>query len=303
MAADVSRRGLRRAASILAVVALATGAGACDRRGGSGDEDGTPASSRATPAEREAVRAAVVRFFTSNDVRVLCERTLTPRLFRLIFTGPAGCRKVAAEGEDDEGPKRVAVSNIRTTGKRATAHAALIGGDSAGARGVVSLAKGKRGWRTDDLSTVFLRSLVKAGLTSGQRLSRRVGRCIDARFRQMSDAEFARLGYSLMGHRPRATVQLLEALSECERRRRGVSSVRSRMEKNVTAGLRGAGMGRKEIACALRRLRSTVSDSLVIRFAAYQDRRLGERVTREVVAAAIACGARRPPDPGQVSPV
>lgn len=296
---------------MLAAAALAVSAAGCaggddgDTGGGAPPAKATPgggSQSSATPAEREAVRAAVVRLFKSQDVHVICERSLTPRLFRLIFAGPAACRKASAEDEDDEPPKRVEVSEIETGGKRATARASLIGGDSAGATGVVSLAKGNEGWRTDDLSTGFLRSLLEASLRTDRETPRVVVRCVNGRLTDMPRDQFKRLVYSLIGNKPRATARLLEALSECERRRGGISSIRRPLEKQLTKTLRQGGADPKEIACALRRLRVTVPDKLIIDLAAYKRRRLKQRIAREVVAAAIACGTQRPADPGELSP-
>lgn len=291
-------RRFGRTASILAAVALAWSAGGCD----GGDTAGENQQAKATPAERKAVRAAVVLLFKSNDARVNCERSLTPRLFRLIFTDRAACRKAAAHDENDKPPERVEVSGIEIKDTRATAHARLIGGDSAGAKGVVSLAKGAGGWRTDDLSTAFLRSIVEASLRTDKETPHVVVRCVGGRLTRLPDDRFKRLAYSLIGQRPRATVALLQAVSACERRSGGASSVRRRLERSVTKELRRAGADRGAIACALRRLRSTLPDKLIIELAAKDDRRSKARITREVVAAAIACGVGGRADPGQLSP-
>ncbi|MBA2440358.1 MAG: hypothetical protein H0V50_06755 [Thermoleophilaceae bacterium] len=285
-------------ASILAAVALASSAFGC---GGATGEN-HPRAAKATPAEREAVRAAVVRLFKSNDVRVNCERSLTPRLFRLIFTDRAACRKVAADDKDDKPPERVDVSGIEIQDTRATARTRLIGGDTAGAKGVVSLARGSGGWRTDDLSAAFLRSIVEASLRADKETPRVVVGCVSGRLMRLADDRFKRLAYALLGEKPQATVRLLQTVSECERRSGGATSVRRRLEKSVTNELRRAGADRGAIACSLRRLRSTLPDKLIIELAAKDDRPSKARITREVVAAAVACGAGGQTDPGQLSP-
>ncbi len=261
-----------------------------------------PAADAGTPAERKAVRRAVTRLFRTSDARVICDRSLTPRLFRLIFAGPAACRKATSDDEDEEPPKRVEVSDVEITGKRATAHTRLIGGDTAGAEGVLSLKKGGKEWRTDDFSAAFLRSSVSASLENERKVPAGVSRCIKGRLSAMPDERFKRLALALIGQRREANVRLLGLLSECERRRGGVTSVRRELEKSVTQTLRRAGAGRSTIACSLRRLRITLPDKLLIELASEKGPRSKARITREVVAAALACGARRPGSPGELSP-
>ena len=263
-----------------------------------------PAGREATPGERAAVRKAVVRLFRTEDVEVICERSLTPRLFRLIFAGPAACRKVTSEDDDDDEdpPDRVEVPDVEISGNRATAAVKLIGGDTGGAEGTLELLKGKGAWRTDDFSTAFLRSSVSASLESERKIPAAVGRCIEGRLTRMPDPEFKRLALALIGEQREANVRLLEMLSDCERRRGGVTSVRRELEKTVRRTLRRAGAGRDATACTLRRLRTTLPDRLLVQLATDKTRASRERITREVVAAAVACGARRPGGPDQLSP-
>ena len=258
---------------------------------------------KASPAEREAVRKAVVRLFRTDDVEVICERSLTPRLFRLIFAGKDACRKAASEDEDDDDPPdRVEVSDVEIRGGRATAVTKLLGGDSAGAEGPLVLLKGRDGWRADDFSTPFLRSSVSASLENERKIPAAVGRCLDARLRAMADAQFKRLALELIGERRQANIRLLDMLSACERKRGGATSVRRELEKTVRRTLRKAGASRGATACTLRRLRITLPDRLLVRLATEKGRASRARITREVVAAAVACGARRPGGPEQLSP-
>ncbi|HEV2723336.1 MAG TPA: hypothetical protein VGV10_01770 [Thermoleophilaceae bacterium] len=316
------RCALPRAAAVLAAVVVALAAAGCaggddgDTRGqrtaGTPPERGAgvsgtyadrgAAAATDTPAERKAVRQAVIRLFRTNDPRVICERSLTPRLFRLIFAGPAACRRATSDEEGEEPPERVEVSDVEITGRGATAHTRLIGGDTAGAEGVLSLKKDEKGWRADDFSAAFLRSSVSASLENERKIPAGVSRCIDRRLTAMPDERFKRLALALIGQRREANARLLRLLSECERRRGGVPSVRRELEKSVGKTLRRAGAGRSTIACSLRRLRMTLPDRLLIELAAEKGRRSRARITREVVAAALACGARRPGGPGELSP-
>jgi len=278
---------------------LAMSAGGC----GGGDSGGGSPQVKSTPAERGAVRAALVRLFKSNDVRVNCERSLTPRLFRLVFTSPAACRKASADDKGDQPPERVEVSRIGIADGRATARVRLIGGDSDGARGGASLVKGGHGWRTDDLSSSFLRAIVKASLRADKKTPRVVIRCVSGRLVGLPDDRFKRLAYGLIGERPEATARLLQTVSDCEARSGKGSSVRRRLEAGISRELRRAGADPGAIACSLRRLRSTLPDKLIIELAAKNDRASRARLKREVIAAAVACGAGGGADPGQLSPV
>ena len=298
---------------MLAAVALALAAAGCmggdesDTERGASRTDapagGTPPRTNATPAERRAIRAAVVRLFKSNDLRVVCEGSLTPRLFRQIFRGRDGCRKaVADEEEDDEPVKRVEVSGIEVRGSRASAHARIVGGESPGARGAVSLRKAMGEWRADDLSTAFLRSSVKASLLSDEDIPRAVARCVSGRLVRMPDDRFKRFAYSLLGQKPPATARLLRTLSTCDRPRGGVSTIRRPVERALVKELREAGVDRRAFDCVLRRLRSTLPDELLVELSAKDDRASKTRITREVVAAAIACGAGPKRPPRELSP-
>ena len=297
---------------MLAVLALAVGGAGCDKDDG-GDAGGrdsakraspadekakAPGGTAASPADEKAIREVVVRLFKSSDVGWICERALTPRLFRLIYTGRAACRKAAADDEDDKPPKRVEVSDIETRGTTATARARLFGGDSGGGRGALSLVKGEAEWRLDDLSTAFLRSLTTAGLRNDEDVPPATGRCIGGRLRRMPDPQFKRLSFGLLGRKPAATARLLEIWSECERGQGGVSSLRRPLEKAITEQLRRARAGRRVSACVVWRLRSTLPDKLLIRLSTADDRRSKVHLNREVVAAAIACGYQPRAAPG-----
>jgi hypothetical protein len=244
----------------------------------------------------------VVRLFKSSDVRWICGRALTPKLFRQIYTGPAACRKAAADDEDDRPPRRVVVSDIRTRGGEASARARLIGGDSGGGNGVLSLAKVGRGWRLDDLSVDLLRSLTAAGLRNDNEVPAGTGRCIQDRFARMPGERFKGLAYGLLGRTPRASAQLLELWSECERGRKGGSTLRRPLERAVSRELLRARARREVINCVLRRLRSTLPDKLLIRLSTAEDRSSKARLNREVLAAAIACGFQPRSDDGRLSP-
>lgn len=271
----------------------------CDEAG----EDGPRRNPRAAvpqttppPAERSAIRAAVVRLFRA-DVDVACERSLTPRLFRLIFRHDAACRKVGAAQAEESPPERVEVSDIRADRGRATAHARLIGGANDAAQGRVGLLEEGAGWRADDLSAPLLRSLIAAGLRNERQVSGAALRCLDGRLRRLGDARLKRFAYALIGRRPGAETRILRLLTECERRGGGVSSVRRTLERSLRRTLRRAGARPAVADCVLLRLRRTLPDGLVIELTAKSDDRSRARarttVTRELVAALAACGGGR----------
>ncbi|MGI8944997.1 MAG: hypothetical protein ACR2GL_01990 [Thermoleophilaceae bacterium] len=306
---------------LLAAAALCLGAAGC---GGGDDGDGeggaqearrtttTPAAGTsaagppegASSADRRAIRRLLVRLFKTDDPRVTCEESLTPELLGRIYSGAAQCRKIQAEddGEKSNPPKRIEVTRIRTSGEEATAHIRAIGGDVDGVRGTVALRRDGDGWRADDLSTPLLRSTVSADLEADDDVPPAIARCAVARLAQIPDEEFKRLAYSLLGQKDPATVRLFTTLSRCDRRE--VSLIRRPVEKAIAKQLRKSGGKKRAIGCVLRRLRRTVPEPVLIELAAKEDRRSTARITRELVAAAVACGGGRPPDasPEQLSP-
>jgi hypothetical protein len=262
---------------------------------------GAPAS----PADERAIRALLTRLFKSGTVSDTCERSLTTRLFRRIYTGPAACRKAETEDDknEDKPTKTVVVSDVRTSGGRASARARLVGGDTAGAMGTMTLSKEKAGWRLDDMATPFLRSVLKASLKTDEDIPKPVRRCVDARFTRMSDQELKPFAYGLFGHRTEATAKLYTQLLDCDPRKGGTSLIRKPLEREIRKQLGKAGAKRRQVDCVLRRMRTTLPDKLLIQLSAKDDRPSKQRITRAVVAAAVACGAGGRRDPGQLTPV
>lgn len=291
-----------RAVAVMAVVVAAPAAGGgCDSGDeGEGNGSGAPRPARpappadgAEPADVEAVRRFVVRLFKTGDVTFLCERSFTPRLFRLVYADRAACRKAVAETErDDEPTERVDVSKVEIRGGRATADVGLVGGDAGGAAGAVSLAKRGGEWRLDDLTAAFLRSLTAAGVRNDEDIPRTTGRCIESNLRRLPNARLKRLSFGLLGEEPAASASLLEMWSRCERGRPGGSTLRRPLERAIVGQLRRSGQTGGVASCVIRRLRTTLPDELLIRLSTRDDRASKVRLNREVVAAAVACGVQ-----------
>ena len=288
------------AAVVLAIALVAAGCDTDDSGGDARHPGAQPPKRRATTADERAIRTVLEGLFQSDDVRVLCERSLTPRLFRMVYAGPARCRRAEGDDDEDEKPtKRVGVTNVRTRGAGATADVRIVGGDAGGSRGGVSLRRRKEGWRVDDLSTGFMRSAMTAVLKNDEDLPGSTARCIDRRLTRMPDDRFKPFSLALIGERPRPTRRLLEMWIGCERGRKGITSLRRPVEKELRQQLSKAGAGEKVEECVIRRLRSTLPDERLIDFSANDDRRSKVQVTREMVAAAIACGFQPRPGPGE----
>ena len=284
------------------VLAVALAAGGCDTGdsgGGARAPKARPAERPATDADRKAIRAVLERLFRSGDVRAICERSLTPRLFRMIYARPAACRK--AEGDDeeeDEKPtKRVEVRSVRTSGARATADISLVGGDASGSRGGVSLRRDAGAWRVDDLSIGFMRTVVTAVLRNEDDLPGATARCIDRRLMRMPEDRFKPFSLGLIGERQRPTTRLFHMWIECERGGKGITSLRRPVERTLRRQLRKAGADRTVEECVIRRLRSTLPDGRLIDFTVKDDRASKVQLNRELVAAAIACGFGPRSDP------
>jgi hypothetical protein len=297
------------------VIALALALAGCNSGGddaarttGQRTEAAPPAGTSgapASPADARAIRALLTQLFKSSRVEVTCQRSLTPRLFRRIYTGLAACKKVETEDakSEDKPTKSVVVTDIKTDGGRGAAHARLVGGDTAGAMGLVALVKGAHGWRVDDLDTPFLRSALTASLQHDKDIPRNVSQCINAGLARLDEREFKTFAYGLFGHRPRATLRLYTAMSKCDQRKGGKSVVRHALEREIGKQLRKAGADPGAVNCVLRRLRVTLPDKEIIKLTVKDDSTSRDRITREVVAAAVVCGAGRGrPDPRELSP-
>ena len=273
--------------------------GASSTKSAPADRQPAGAAGKAAPADERAIRALVVRLFRSSDVAWVCTRSLTPRLFARLYDGRAACRKAAADDEDDKPPRRVEVSRVETRGAGSgTAEVLLVGGDTGGAKGAVSLIKAGGDWRLDDFTTPFLRSLMQASLRNDDDVPPATGRCIGRRLERIPDERFKRLSFGLLGEKRRASVQLLTLWSECERGVRGVSSLRRPLEASIRRQLRRRGASPRVITCVVGRLRQTLPDRLLISLIAADDRRSRQRLAREGAAAAIACGVEPRSEPG-----
>lgn len=285
-----------RAGAVLVTLALAAGATGCDTDDGGGGGASPPKAkptrpgTEATSEEQKAIEAVLVRLFKSRDARVICERTLTPRLFRRVYAGRAACLKVESPDEDDKPVKRVEVSNVETRGGSATADVRLVGGDADRGEGGVSLRKGKHGWRVDDLSTGFMRSAFTALLRNDDEIPATTARCIGRRFMRTPDARFKPFSLGLVGERSGPTRRMFEMWLDCERGRKGGSSLRRPMEQGLREELRGAKASPRVVDCVLRRLRRTLPDKRLVALFAADSRRSNLQLRRELIAAAIACG-------------
>src|SRR4051794_7921136 len=301
---------------LLVAAALGLAATGCNKGDDEGDAAGTAAQrteaqpaaaagSPASPADRRAIRAVLVRLLKTNDADSTCERSLTTRLFRQIYTGgPAACRKAEKENakSEDKPTKDVVVTDIRTVKGHASAHVKVVGGDTDGAMGLVALTK-EDDWRVDDLSTPFLRSTFNTSLAHDKDTPPKVVRCVTSAATRIPDGEFKPFSYGLLGHRPAQTKRLLYMVSRCDRRTDGRSVIRHPLEREIAKQLKKAGAPPDRVDCVLRRLRLTLSDKRIIELSVKDDKPSRDKITREVVAAALACraGGSRP-DPGQLSP-
>lgn len=255
--------------------------GAGPRPAGTGETD---------TADANAIREVLVTAFKTDDPDVGCTRIFTRALLRRLYEDEAGCRRVAEEDEDEKDPDRVAVSAIDVRGRQATAKVRLIGGDSAGTEGIISLADVGR-WRVDDLSLGFLRSAFTAGLATEKEVPREVARCIEVRLMRMATREFKEFAYGSIGKRPDARRRLVILLSRCERATGRTSTVRREFLKGVAMSLRRAGADRRVVTCVTQRLRRDVSEETLIELSGMKRAVQRARVRRLVLAVLSACGA------------
>ena len=295
MIAGSAARGRRAACVVGTILALiATG---CN--GGDGDGGGSKSGER--PGDKPAIRNLLVTAFKSDDPDRLCSRVFTRQLFRQIFESTAACRKVVADDEDEEPPKRVEVSGIDVSGQRGRARARLVGGETAGAAGVVSVAREEEAWRLDDLSIGFLRSSVKAGLAHQKDIPGPVAGCIGTRLARVPDGRFKDFAYGSLGRRPDSERFLLTMLTACERAEGRPPTIRREIDQEVAKSLRQAGVKPQVVRCVLGRLRRSLSDEKLIDVISADVAERRARLRRLLVAAVAGCRGARGGQGGSIS--
>jgi hypothetical protein len=156
------------------------------------------------------------RGFTTGDARVLCERTLSPGLASQVYGSAAKCLAAERSGRSARSSADDArISKIAVRGDRGSAFVVMKGGDQSGTRGLVSVIRGKDGWRLDAFSTAFLRSGLKAGLEGNPDIAPDLQACLSGQLNALDDAKLRRLALGAMSADPAALQQMQGLIGSC----------------------------------------------------------------------------------------
>jgi hypothetical protein len=156
------------------------------------------------------------RGFTTTSPSVLCEQTLSSGLAQQVYGGTARCLVAERGGKGARSPADAAsVTRVVVKGRRASAFVELKGGDQSGTRGLVSVVRGDKGWRLDGLSTAFLRSGLKAGLSGNPQIAPDLAACLSGQLNALHDAALRRLALGAMAADPAALEKMRGLIQAC----------------------------------------------------------------------------------------
>lgn len=197
---------------MLVLVVFAVALAGC---GGGGD----------APDPRAEIAETLRAGLTTNDPELLCMRTLSPALARRIYGSTKKCLAVeAAANASGRTVRSARVSRVKVDGDRASAYIVLTGGNPPGAspvvgpgaaRGGLEVVRGKAGWRLDDMSHEFLRSVLKAGLVGNPEVGQALGECLAGKVDGLDDSSLRRMAFGAMGGVPGALEQMQQLVAAC----------------------------------------------------------------------------------------
>lgn len=290
---------MRIAGAVLTAGALLLGVAGC---GGSDDAaqstsaDGSPVpkpGKTAKPAELERVNAALAAYAIPKDANAACEEALARDFVLRNFGSTAQCVKVQQELIDSgDAPTGVRATNLVVTGDTGVVTVVISGGIADGATGPWEIERVEGSWRLRAYTAEYHRSELLAGLRS----YRPAGpedpfsdagfvKCYTAEVTKMSEAKIEALAQAAFRDDTGPAERLAE---KCMLR--GVDGEPSFVRKLFERGAREADIGltKSQMTCALKRLRTTVTDKQLLD--SIDDKKVDSLITDKLTEAMLQCG-------------
>jgi hypothetical protein len=245
--------------------------------GGDGSEDD----------DRE-IRKVIRSSLTTKEPERDCRQRLSDSLIRRTYGTRERCVRVQRD-DDSEPARAVEFASVEVNGDAATADLEVRGGDADGAKGGLELVREDGAWRIDDISIPLLRSLVEAGLRSGDsggNLPPGALQCVGRELGALPDEELRQVTYAAIGETREGQRRILELFARCEGEG-GRSILRQIFEQGIEASLRRGGVPEGQIECIVRSLRARIADE---RLAALL---IGSEAQLERLAEAAAAACRQ----------
>lgn len=227
--------------------------------------------------------------FTANAPRADCRERLSEAFVERTYETLERCVAVQ-KGADGDPAESIEFSRVEVQDDRAVVDLELRGGDPGGAEGSVELVDEGAGWRIDDASVEFLRSLLEASTASQQRageLPPGARGCLARVTRDIADPAFKEFAYAVIGETEQGKRWFFELFATCDVSD-GRSLLRVTFEREVAKDLMARSVGDRAVECILARLRDGIPDRELAGLLAAEDQ---EPLGQVAAAAARACGS------------
>jgi hypothetical protein len=226
--------------------------------GGDGSDDGSG-------DDEKEIRTVIRSSLTTKNPRGDCRQWLSDGLIRRTYGTRQRCVRVQRD-DNDQPAKAVAFASVEVNEDAATAEIAVRGGDSDGAKGGLELVREEGAWRIDEISIPLLRSLVEAGLRSGnnvENLPPGALECVGRELNALPDDELREVTYAVIGETSEGQRHILEFFAQCEGED-GRSILRQIFEQGIEESLRESGTSEAQIGCIVQGLRARIPDNSLV---------------------------------------
>ncbi len=248
--------------------------------------------------EAEEIGELARTVVTSAPGAARCEAWFTPEFVTTVYGDAETCARVGAAADPADTASGVSVADLTVDGDSATAAVTAQGGSADGARGIWVFARSEGEWRVAEWRTDYLRSIFRAQFGPAYTVAGdddpfrdpEVRACISAAFQSLADPEFRATAHEILRDSRAADDAVRRWYFGCvdgegRTEEGGVSELRRIFEE----GLRGADVPREVVDCAIRRLRTTVTDDEIRRMGAGGAPAPPPGVQRRINAATTVC--------------
>ena len=278
--------------AVVAVVAL------------SGNDDGK---------NKKEITALATYVVTVDNGKDVCASHLTSDFVQNMFGSMETCEKADSSSTDPSGHATGAtVTNIKLRGNTATATVTDVGGDSDGATGTWSFAKGDdKVWRVSEWRADYLRANFQKAFGDHYKSTgaddpftdAALRGCVTGRALDLDDAAFLNFAHQQFRSSDEATKLMLGFMGDCPSGTDGVSALRALFEKGFRQSV-STSLAPDTTDCIVLGLRSALSDDDIKELSIHSDQPHPDIAAR-VQQTSIGCsgsGTQVPTSPTIASP-